>query len=47
MPLIGWSYQVQLARWQAVVDMMVSYGGMKYKKAEEFMMPQLQPYVTK
>jgi NitT/TauT family transport system substrate-binding protein len=45
MPLIGWDYQIKLARWQAVVDMMVRYAGMKPKKAEEFLTPQMRPFV--
>ena len=45
MPLIGWDYQIKLARWQAVVDMMVRYAGMKPKKAEEFVTPQMRPFV--
>jgi NitT/TauT family transport system substrate-binding protein len=47
MPLIGWNYQVRLDRWQAVVDMMVRYGGLKPRKAEEFMTPQLQPFIVR
>ncbi len=45
MPLIGWDYHIKLARWQAVVDMMVRYAGMKPKKAEEFVTPQMRPFV--
>jgi NitT/TauT family transport system substrate-binding protein len=45
MPLIGWSYEVHLDRWQAVIDMMVRYAGMKPKKAEDFMTAQLRPFV--
>jgi len=47
MPLIGWSYQVKLDRWQAVVDMMVRYGGLKPRKADEYMTPQLEPFIVK
>ncbi len=47
MPLIGWEYRVKLDRWQAVVDMMVRYGGLKYRKAEEYITPQLAPFVVK
>jgi NitT/TauT family transport system substrate-binding protein len=47
MPLIGWSYQVKLERWQAVVDMMVRYGGLKPRKADEYMTPQLEPFIVK
>ena len=47
MPMIGWNYQVRLDRWQAVVDMMVGYGGLKPRKAEEFMTPQLEPFIVK
>jgi NitT/TauT family transport system substrate-binding protein len=47
MPMIGWNYQVRLDRWQAVVDMMVRYGGLKPKKAEEFMTPQLEPFIAR
>ena len=47
MPLIGWNYQVRLDRWQAVIDMMVKYGGMQPKKAEDFMTAQLRPFVTR
>ncbi|AMN45440.1 ABC transporter substrate-binding protein [Rhodoplanes sp. Z2-YC6860] len=47
MPLIGWNYQVKLDRWQAVIDMMVKYGGMQPKKAEDFMTAQLRPFVMK
>jgi NitT/TauT family transport system substrate-binding protein len=46
MPLIGWSYQVRPAKWQAVVEMMVRYGGLKPKRAEEFLTPQLRPFVV-
>jgi NitT/TauT family transport system substrate-binding protein len=45
MPLIGWNYDVHLDRWQAVIDMMVKYGGMAPKKAEDFMTPQLKPFI--
>jgi NitT/TauT family transport system substrate-binding protein len=45
MPLIGWNYDVHLDRWQAVIDMMVRYGGMEPKKAEDFMTPQLKPFI--
>ena len=47
MPLIGWSYQVKLDRWQAVVDMMVRYGGLKPRKADEYMTPQLEPFIVR
>lgn len=47
MPVIGWNYQVKLDRWQAVIDMMVKYGGMQPKKAEDFMTAQLRPFVVK
>ena len=47
MPLIGWNYQVRLDRWQAVVDMMVRYGGLKPRKADEYMTPQLEPFIVK
>jgi len=47
MPVIGWDYNVRLDRWQAVIDMMVKYGGMKPKKAEDFMTAQLQPFIKK
>lgn len=47
MPLIGWSYQVKLERWQAVVDMMVRYGGLKPRKADEYMTPQLEPFIVR
>jgi NitT/TauT family transport system substrate-binding protein len=47
MPVIGWNYQVKLDRWQAVIDMMVKYGGMQPKKAEDFMTAQLRPFVMK
>ncbi len=47
MPLIGWDYRIKLARWQAVVDMMVRYAGMKPKKAEEFLTPQMRPFVVR
>jgi NitT/TauT family transport system substrate-binding protein len=47
MPLIGWDYRVKLDRWQAVVDMMVRYGGLKPKKAEDYMTAQLQPFIVK
>ncbi len=47
MPLIGWDYRVKPDRWQAVIDMMVKYAGLKPKKAEDFMTPQLQPYIIK
>jgi NitT/TauT family transport system substrate-binding protein len=47
MPLIGWDYRVRLDRWQAVVDMMVRYGGLKPKKAEDYMTAQLQPFIVK
>ena len=47
MPMIGWNYQVRLDRWQAVVDMMVGYGGLKPRKAEEFMTTQLEPFIVR
>ena len=47
MPLIGWNYQVRIDKWQAVVDMMVRYGGLKPRKAEEFMTPSLQPFIVR
>ena len=47
MPLIAWNYQVRLDRWQAVVDMMVRYGGLKPRKAEDFMTPQLEPFIAR
>lgn len=47
MPLIGWDYRVKPDRWQAVIDMMVKYAGLKPRKAEDFMTPQLQPYIVK
>jgi len=46
MPLINWDYAVKLDRWQAVIDMMVRYGGLKPIKAEAYMTPQLQPFVV-
>lgn len=47
MPLIGWDYRVRLDRWQAVIDMMVKYGGLQPKKAQDFMTAQLQPFIKK
>jgi NitT/TauT family transport system substrate-binding protein len=47
MPLIAWNYQVKLDRWQAVVDMMVRYGGLKPRKADEYMTPQLEPFIVR
>jgi len=47
MPMIGWNYQVRLDRWQAVVDMMVRYGGLKPRKADEYMTPQLEPFIVR
>jgi NitT/TauT family transport system substrate-binding protein len=47
MPLIGWDYRVKLDRWQAVIDMMARYGGLKPKKAEDYMTAQLQPFIVK
>jgi NitT/TauT family transport system substrate-binding protein len=47
MPMIGWDYRVRLDRWQAVVDMMVRYGGLKPRKADEYMTPQLQPFIVR
>ncbi len=47
MPMIGWDYHVSMKRWQEVVDMMVASGEMtKPHKAEEFMAPQIQPYIV-
>jgi ABC-type nitrate/sulfonate/bicarbonate transport system substrate-binding protein len=47
MPMIGWNYQVRLDRWQAVVDMMVRYGGLQPRKADEYMTPQLEPFIVR
>jgi NitT/TauT family transport system substrate-binding protein len=47
MPLIGWDYNVRPEKWQAVVEMMVRYGGLKHRNAEEFISPQLRPFVVK
>jgi hypothetical protein len=46
MPLIGWDYNVRPEKWQAVVEMMVRYGGLKPRNAEEFISPQLRPFVV-
>lgn len=46
MPLIGWDYRVRLDRWQAVIDMMARYGGLKPRKAEDYMTAQLQPFIV-
>ncbi len=47
MPVIGWDYRVKPDRWQAVIDMMVKYAGLKPRKAADFMTPYLQPYIVK
>ncbi len=47
MPLIGWNYHVRPEKWQAVIEMMVNYGGMKPRKAEEFLTEQIKPFVVR
>jgi NitT/TauT family transport system substrate-binding protein len=47
MPIIGWDYHVSVPRWQAVADMMHEMGELtKPHKAEEFLAPQIKPYIT-
>ena len=47
MPLIGWDYRVRPDKWQAVVDMMVAYGGMQPRKAEDYLSPQIAPFIAR
>lgn len=48
MPLPGWDYRVQPAKWQAVIDMLVDNGELqKPHKAADFFSPQIEPYIAK
>jgi len=47
MPLIGWDYNIKLDKWQAVVELTARYVGIKAKPAEEYLAPQLRPFISK
>ena len=48
LPLNGWSYKIDPAKWQAVADMMHSTGELqKPHKVDEYMSEIVQPYMVK
>ena len=47
MPIIAWDYHVSIPRWQDVSDLMFQAGALsKPHKAEEFLAPQIKPYIV-
>ena len=48
MPLNGFSYKIDPAKWQAVADMMHASGELeKPHKAEEYLSDIVKPYIVK
>jgi NitT/TauT family transport system substrate-binding protein len=47
MPLIGWNYHIKLDKWQAVIEMVAHYTGIKPKPAAQYLTSQLDPLIVK